>query len=138
MSTSRRKLRVLVVDDDANFAELLAVQLGNDPSLTVVGRAADGADGVELAVRLRPDVVVMDVEMPVLDGVAAARRIRRRLRGTRVVLVSGAADPNLADRARTAGADAFMRKSGDPQELIESVAGRRRVALTFQPALSAA
>jgi DNA-binding NarL/FixJ family response regulator len=136
--SSRRKLRVLVVDDDPNFAELLAVLLGNDPRLTVVGRAADGAGGVELAVRLRPDIVVMDVEMPVLDGVSAAHRIRRRLRGTRVVLVSGAADPDLPDRARTAGAEAFVRKGGDPQELIESVAGRRRVAFALEQALFAA
>jgi DNA-binding NarL/FixJ family response regulator len=136
--SSRRKLRVLVVDDDPNFAELLAVLLGEDPQLTVVGRAADGADGVELALRLRPDVVVMDVEMPVLDGVAAAQCIRRRLRTTRVVLISGSADPELDRRAESAGAAAFVRKSGDLRPILDSVVGGQRVSVVFTAALSAA
>jgi DNA-binding NarL/FixJ family response regulator len=133
----RRTLRVLIVDDDLHFAELLAVLLAEDPRLTVVGRAEDGADGVALAVRLRPDVVVMDVEMPVLDGVAAAHRIRRRLRGTRVVLVSGSDDPGVAARAWAADADAFVCKT-DLQKLRESVAGRRSVAFAFTPSVAAA
>jgi pilus assembly protein CpaE len=136
--SSRRKLRVLVVDDDPHFAELLAVLLGEDPQLTVVGRAADGADGVELALRLRPDVVVMDVEMPVLDGVAAARCIRRRLRTTRVVLVSGSADPELGRRAELAGAAAFVRKNGDLQPILDSVVAGKRVSIVFSAVLSAA
>jgi DNA-binding NarL/FixJ family response regulator len=138
MLPSRRRLRVLIVDDDPNFAELLAVVLGQDPRVAVVGRAADGAGGVELALRLRPDVVVMDVEMPVLDGLAAARCIRSRLRATRVVLVSGSGDPDLAARAGTAGAAAFVRKGGDLRRILDSVAGARRVATAFVPSLSAA
>jgi CheY-like chemotaxis protein len=86
---------VLVVDDDPNFTELLATQLATDPHLTVVGRAADGAEAVELALQLRPDVVIMDVDMPVMDGVTAAGHIRTRLHRTVVVLISGSAD---ADR----------------------------------------
>jgi DNA-binding NarL/FixJ family response regulator len=133
--SSRRKLRVLVVDDDANFTELLAAMLGTDPRLSVIATAADGAEGVELAVRLRPDVVVMDVEMPVLDGIAAARRIRRRVRGTRVVLVSGAADPQVGGRALAAGAEAFVRKNGELQALLDIVAARRRSASAFASAV---
>jgi DNA-binding NarL/FixJ family response regulator len=134
--SSRRKLRVLVVDDDPNFTELLAALLGTDPRLAVIATAADGAEGVELAVRLRPDVVVMDVEMPVLDGVSAARRIRRRLRGTRVVLVSGGADPQLGGRALAAGAEAFVRKDGDVQALLDIVAARERTTPAFVSAVA--
>jgi len=133
--SSLRKLRVLVVDDDPNFTELLTAMLGTDPRLTVVGSAADGAEGVELAVRLRPDVVVMDVEMPVLDGVAAARRIRKRVRGTRVVLISGGADPHLGGRALAAGAEAFVRKAGELQTLLDIVAARGRTAPVFASAV---
>jgi len=134
--SSRRKLRVLVVDDDAKFTELLTVLLGTDPRLSVIASAADGAEGVELAVRLRPDVVVMDVEMPVLDGIAAARRIRRRLRGTRVVLVSGGADPQLGGRALAAGAEAFVRKDGGLQALLDIVAARERTTPAFASAVT--
>jgi DNA-binding NarL/FixJ family response regulator len=134
--SSRRKLRVLVVDDDPNFTELLAALLGTDPRLAVIATAADGAEGVELAVRLRPDVVVMDVEMPVLDGVSAARRIRRRLRGTRVVLVSGGADPQLGGRALAAGAEAFVRKDGELQALLDIVAARERTTPAFASAVA--
>ena len=136
MFSSRRKLRVLVVDDDAKFTELLTVLLGTDPRLSVIASAADGAEGVELAVRLRPDVVVMDVEMPVLDGIAAARRIRRRLRGTRVVLVSGGADPQLGGRALAAGAEAFVRKDGGLQALLDIVAARERTTPAFASAVT--
>lgn len=122
----RRVIRTLIVDDDPHYAELLAALLGADPRVALVGRAADGAEGVELAVRLRPDVVVMDVEMPVLDGIAAARRIRMRLRGTRVVLVSGAGDAHAGGRARAVGAHAFLRKSGDGRELLDAVTGCSR------------
>ena len=127
---TRRKLRVLVVDDDPNFADLLAVVLDGDPRLTVVGRAADGAEGVEAAMLLRPDVVVMDVDMPVLDGIEAAHRIRNRLRRTRVVLVSGSDD---AVR-RAAG---VLRKGGDPQPIADAVATQKRVAFAATPAFAA-
>jgi DNA-binding NarL/FixJ family response regulator len=139
--TSRQPtVRVLIVDDDPHYAELLAVLLGSDPRLSVVGHGADGAQGVELALRLRPDVVVMDVEMPTLDGIAAARRILTRLRGTRVVLASGAADAGIGGRARAVGAAAFIRKGSDPGELIETVAAGARAAsvLPHRCALTAA
>jgi CheY-like chemotaxis protein len=91
---------VLVVGDDPNFTELLATQLGDDPRVTIVGSAADGAEAVELALQLRPDVVIMDVDMPVMDGVTAARHIRSRLHETVVVLVTGELVDTVAERTR--------------------------------------
>jgi two-component system, NarL family, response regulator LiaR len=135
-----RTRRVLIVDDDAKFAELLDVVFGDDPRLTVVGRAGDGATGLELALRLRPDVVVMDVEMPVLDGFAAACRIRRQLPTTRVVFVTGAADASFTARARAAGAAAFFRKGCELQNLLDAVAASARPmhAARWSPLLPAA
>jgi len=112
---------VLVVDDDPCFTELVDVLLDSDRS-TLVGRAADGAAGVERALELRPDVVVMDVEMPVLDGVAAAGRLRRELPGARVIFVSGSADLELVTRARALGADSFVHKGRVFHELLDAVA----------------
>jgi CheY-like chemotaxis protein len=113
---SPRRLRVLVVDDDTNFTEMLAEQLGNDPRVTIVGRSADGAEAVELALRLRPDIVIMDVDMPMMDGINAARHIRSPLRRTVVVLVSGSDD---AER-RTTGVATFSRKS-EADKLVDNL-----------------
>jgi DNA-binding NarL/FixJ family response regulator len=122
--STHHPLRVLVVDDDSTFTELLDVLLSDDGRLSVVGRAGDGVGGVELALALQPDVVVMDIEMPVLDGIAAAGRIRRQLPETRVVFLTGTADLELLAHARTSGAEAFLHKGCDFAELLDAVRGR--------------
>ena len=132
MPASPRRLRVLVVDDDPNFTEVLAMQLGDDPRVTVVGSAADGAEAVELALQLRPDVVIMDVEMPVMDGVTAARHIRSRLPRTVVVLISGS---DHAER-RAAGVAAFVPKGRETAELVDTVAERTRISLSIASAFA--
>jgi len=114
---------VLIVDDDPLFAAVLQLLVEADERIAVVGHASNGAAGVERAHRLRPDVVLMDIEMPVVDGLEAAARIRRELPATRVILISGAADPELGARARAAGAHDFLRKGCDPEELVEVVLG---------------
>jgi DNA-binding NarL/FixJ family response regulator len=136
---TQRPLRVVVADDDPIYAELLALLVGEDPRLQVVGRASNGAEAVELALRLQPDVVVLDVQMPVLDGVAAAESIAAKLPRTRVVLVSGAEDPDLLDRAARTS-DAFVRKGGSGAALVDVLAGREPAAraVALRPAFRAA
>ena len=118
-----RPARVLVVDDDALCVAALVLLLSEDDRISVIDRARDGAEGIELALRLQPDVVLMDVQMPVMDGLEATRRIRLLLRSTRVVLISGASDPGLAEGAKRVGASAFLRKGCDPQVLLDALAG---------------
>jgi DNA-binding NarL/FixJ family response regulator len=114
-------IRVLVADDQAmvraGFAALLAAQ----PDLEIVGQAENGADAVELAAATAPDVVLMDVRMPVLDGIAATRRILARMPGTRVVvLTTFDVDDYVLDAIR-AGASGFLLKDAPPDDLVAAV-----------------
>jgi DNA-binding NarL/FixJ family response regulator len=119
--------RVLVVDDDPLFAATLTLLLSEHDEVAVVGRARNGAEGVELTLELRPDVVLMDVQMPVMDGIEAAQCIVARLRSARVVMITSTPDPDVAGRARAAGAAGFLAKGCDVEEILEAIAGRSRV-----------
>jgi DNA-binding NarL/FixJ family response regulator len=117
----RRPLRVLIVDDDPLFRELLAFVVRTDPGAELVGEACDGVEGVELAGELRPDVVVMDLRMPRMDGFEATRRIAATVEGASVLVVSSSSDPEDMARARAAGAAGYVPKdravAGLPEEL---------------------
>jgi two-component system, NarL family, response regulator LiaR len=120
-----RKVRVLLVDDDPSFLEALRTTFLLDGRMQVVGEAGDGADAVRLAEELAPDVVAMDIVMPLVDGIEATKTIRASRPATRVVLVSGSifqeqADQGL-DAAREAGASAYVPKSRAVFELAEAV-----------------
>jgi DNA-binding NarL/FixJ family response regulator len=122
--TPYRPARVLVVDDDSLCVAALVLLLSEDSRIAVIDRARHGAEGVELALRLEPDVVLMDVQMPVMDGLEATRRIRSLLASTRVVLISGAQTPDIEESALRAGASAFLHKGCDPDLLLDTLAGR--------------
>jgi two-component system nitrate/nitrite response regulator NarL len=118
---------VLIADDRRLFAEALDAILSADGRLEVVGRAANGAEAVELARERRPDVVLMDVSMPVLDGIEATREISGKMNGTRVLVLSGSAAAADVDRARTAGAARYVTKDLIADDLVRAileVAGR--------------
>jgi DNA-binding NarL/FixJ family response regulator len=111
---------VLVVDDDTLYAESLAAVLELDGRVNVVGQAADGHEAVKLALALLPDVVVMDIHMPVMDGLEAARRLRRSFPGIRVVLITSSDEPEDRKGAARAGAHAFLRKDVGVEALVEA------------------
>jgi DNA-binding NarL/FixJ family response regulator len=122
-------LSVLIADDHDLFATSLAELLAGE-GLDVVGRAADGAEAVALASRLRPDVVVMDVSMPSCDGIEAAREITATLETTRVVMLTGINDLEVSLRARAAGATAYVIKGSSFDELLAAI----RAPVTVAPA----
>ena len=117
----REVVRVLVVDDHALFAEALMLTLGIDDRIEVVGSASSGVEAVSLAEALRPDVVLMDVHMPSMDGIEATRRVRRVSPTTRVVIVTAARSPQIALHALAAGAERCLTKDTSAVKLIYAI-----------------
>ena len=114
-------VRVAIVDDHRLFADALALLLGHDDRLTVIGTAHDGYSAVELVASEQAEVAVIDVRMPEIDGLETARRMRKRSPETRVILVTGMDEPNVADEAREAGAVALLTKGALHDELKEAI-----------------
>ncbi|WP_259454144.1 response regulator [Streptomyces ginkgonis] len=114
-------LRVLIADDQALLAASFQVLINAEPGLCTAGVAADGGQAVELAARLRPDVVLMDVRMPVLDGIEATRRISAAGDGPRVVMLTMFDLDAYVFAALRAGASGFLLKDTSPAELLRAV-----------------
>ncbi|MGY1738438.1 response regulator [Geodermatophilus sp. SYSU D00684] len=115
-------VRVLLVDDEELVRSGLRAVLGARDDVEVVGEAADGAVVVPLAARLRPDVVVMDVRMPLVDGIQATRDLRRRLPDPpRVLVLTTFGDDENVYAALSAGADGFLPKRARPAEIADAV-----------------
>jgi two-component system NarL family response regulator len=111
------ELRVLIVDDHRLFAESLMAVLSEDERIRVVGIATDGEQAVEVARELLPDVILMDLKMPVLDGLEATRQIRETDAATGILVLTGTADDVDPADAIKAGANAFLRKEQSIEEL---------------------
>ncbi len=125
-------VRVVVVDDDALVRAGLRLILGGDQGVEVVGEAADGLEGLDVVARTRPDVVLMDIRMPRLDGLDATRRLVARGDRTRVLVLTTFDTDDMVLAALREGAAGFLLKDTPPADLVESV---RRVA-AGQPILS--
>jgi DNA-binding NarL/FixJ family response regulator len=118
---TRTPVRVVIVDDQRLFVDALALLLGHDDRLEVIGTAADGPTAVELAVAQQAEVAVIDVRMPEVDGLETARRLRARSPETRVILVTGLDEPQLVDEAKNAGAVALLKKGALHDQLKEEI-----------------
>ena len=117
-----RLVRVLLADDHALYAETLELLLAFDDRIEVVGRAASGAEAIALAVGLRPDVILMDVHMPCLDGITATRTVKALLPGIQVVMLSSSAAAEDVERARVAGASGYLTKDAAGPAITAEVA----------------
>jgi DNA-binding NarL/FixJ family response regulator len=112
---------ILIADDQALVRVGLRKILESEPETTVVGEAADGEDAVDAAERLRPDLVLMDIRMPVLDGIEATRRIVRARPSTRVLILTTFGLDGYVYDALRAGASGFMLKDAPPEEIAAAV-----------------
>ena len=114
--------RILIAEDDESFLDAITLLLEQDDRFVVAGRARNGREAVELAKKNSPDAVVLDIEMPVLDGVEAARRLRAAAPQLPIVAVSGHDYEERVLEIRQAGADDYVRKARLADELPRALA----------------
>ncbi len=116
-----QKIRVLIADDHRMFAEALEAILASDDRLEVAGHAGDGAEAVQLALRLQPDVTLMDIAMPIMDGFQATKQIRKQWPNACILMLTGSNSKTDVDRAREAGAAGYVTKERIAAELIDAI-----------------
>jgi DNA-binding NarL/FixJ family response regulator len=137
VSDPQRTIRVIVADDQAIIRDGLVTVLGLLPDIEVVGEAADGEQAVALAVAQRPDVALMDLRMPGVDGVAATERIARPARATAVLVLTTYADDESILSALRAGARGYLTKDAGRAELAAAVRAVASGQSTFAPEVGA-
>ena len=113
--------RILIVDDVPQVRRELRTLLPLLDAIDVVGEAENGQDAIELAATLRPDVILMDVEMPIVDGLTATRLIKQQCPQCRIVILSIHADEAVRAKARSAGADDFVDKGAPLAALLQAI-----------------
>jgi two-component system, NarL family, nitrate/nitrite response regulator NarL len=120
-------VRVLIADDEPLFVEMVEALLAFDERIDVVGTAKNGLEAVDLATTLSPDVTLMDISMPLIDGIEATRRIRALRPTACILMLTGSSIPAEIDRSRQAGAAAYLMKDRVGSELVEAILdlGRR-------------
>ena len=132
------KIRLLLADDQALVRGALGALLDLEEDLTVVGEAGDGPRAVELAAQLSPDVCLMDIQMPGIDGIEATRQLRSASPGTRVLIVTTFARPGYLRAALEAGASGFVVKDAPAEQLAEAVRRVHAGLRVVDPALAEA
>ncbi len=114
-------IRLVLVDDQPIVRQGLRKRLTLEPDMTVVGEASNGREAVTLAQQLTPDIVLMDIEMPVMDGIAATAVLRKSAPQSAVVLLTIYDNVSTRARAHSAGAAAFVHKSGEIELLLAAI-----------------
>ncbi len=114
-------IRVIIADDVQMIRAGLKAVLGEDSGIRVVGEAADGREAYELAVRLRPDVVLMDMRMPDFDGGYGTKNIKEKVPGVKVLVLTTFDDKETVEKAVASGADGYILKEMDSEQIINSI-----------------
>ena len=115
------RIRVLIADDHRLFGQALEAILATDDRLEVIGHAADGAEAVQFALNVDPDVTLMDIAMPIMDGLQATKQIRKQKPQGCILMLTGSNSRSDVDQAREAGAAGYVTKDRIAAELIEAI-----------------
>jgi DNA-binding NarL/FixJ family response regulator len=129
----KKKIRVLIVDDHEMVREGLRALLEDEPEMSVVGEARDGVEAVAEAVRLSPDVILMDLVMPNMDGIEAIRGIRKASPASRILVLTSFADPRHVQGAIQAGALGYLLKDLERAELSRAIRAAAKGEPTLHP-----
>lgn len=127
-TTTQPPIRVLIADDHRLFAEALEAILSSEDRIEVVGRAADGEEAVAMARTLEPDVVALDISMPVMDGFEAAAEMEQFERPPSILMLTGSNSSDDVDRARRAGVKGYMTKDSIAAQLVDAILAAADVA----------
>jgi DNA-binding NarL/FixJ family response regulator len=120
-AVSAEGIRIYIVEDQVLFRETLAEFLDSCPGMSVVGRAGEGEEGLREILRLRPDLVLVDIGLPTIDGLDVCRRIKATQPGTRVVVVTAYTGADIFRRAVQVGVDGFMLKDVSLEHLVDTI-----------------
>ena len=137
MPVSERPIRLLIVDDHAVVREGLHAFLGLQDDVEIVGEAADGAEAVTQARLLRPDVILMDLVMPRLDGVSAMRELRAEVPESRVIVLTSFLEDERLLPAIEAGAAGYLLKDAEPSELSRAIRAAHAGEAVIDPTVAA-
>ncbi|MBI3191289.1 MAG: response regulator transcription factor, partial [Pedosphaera parvula] len=130
------KITVLLADDHTVVRQGLCALLRSEPGIEVVGEAETGRQAVQLAGQLQPNVVVMDIAMPLLNGLEATRQIIHEVPGTRVIILSSYSDDEYIQRSTEAGASGYLIKQTAANDLIRGIREAHQGNAFFSPAIS--
>jgi DNA-binding NarL/FixJ family response regulator len=112
---------ILICDDDASMRSLLRVVVDLAPGMRVVGEAADGEVAIREASRLQPDVILLDLAMPVLSGLDALPRLRESAEAAKIIVLAGFSAATVADQVHALGAASYLEKGADPEAIITAI-----------------
>ena len=134
--TNQPAIRIVIAEDQSPVRRGVAILLSMEPDMEVVGQARNGVEAVELAQLLHPDVILMDLHMPLKGGVAATREITRALPNTQILVLTTLNDDETVFEAVRAGAHAYLLKDADEDELLETIRALRRGESRLSPQIA--